>query len=472
MPNEDCPTLTYVIRIPSGMGSLAFDESVGAAATTGYFTAAFVGLSPNYIRRTQGTLGDPENRIMVFRMPIVVQNRSVTRDNIEVIYRGRHVLGPAKILGDQGRPRSGRQRGRGGGRRGGRRGRGRLLAEGARGEMVEDDAADADHRVGVARMLSEDDVLQPEPCLDIELLLFTYEQVMFDSTFPLASLKPWIEIKATFRLTVLGELNLRGQFCIDKRRVTVSLVPSVTPTLLIAAFGEVISVLRAGIEMNAEIFGIDVVPSLAVWLKGGIEVGGRIQIVLRNIKACITVWVDSLFPKFCCVFGVCAVPCGLEWKRWYQYNLACFGGGALATWTPFNNIDRPDTTPPIVGNLTLTQLSNNGTVSAEFPGFLEEESEIITLEVYITNEIAPDRAGLIYFTEEIDEGTNWQGDIGLNESRGFVPPHGQPVAVCIYAENSALLSSYGCSCAQSSYTPLNLEGASNPQKRELATTVG
>ena len=70
VPTVTACTLLMGLRIPPGVGSLAHDSSAGAWVHT-YFTMAYVGLTRENLATAQRVSADPEDRVFLFRAPIL-----------------------------------------------------------------------------------------------------------------------------------------------------------------------------------------------------------------------------------------------------------------------------------------------------------------------------------------------------------------------------------------------------------------
>ncbi len=106
MDEEECErgaegsgcTLVMATRIPTGIGSLAYDKSLGASPAH-YFTAAFIGTTREHITTTQNSLGDPEDRIFLIRRPILqTVPPTVTKNWIQMRVLTNDIFDPQTLL--------------------------------------------------------------------------------------------------------------------------------------------------------------------------------------------------------------------------------------------------------------------------------------------------------------------------------------------------------------------------------------
>ena len=98
----DFGTLTTAMKVPHGITSLGFDTSISVWPGR-HFSAAFIGATPAMADASTASGADPEDRIFVFRQPIVSTTTRKTADNVEVTLnlptKGvQQLVGPLQIL--------------------------------------------------------------------------------------------------------------------------------------------------------------------------------------------------------------------------------------------------------------------------------------------------------------------------------------------------------------------------------------
>jgi hypothetical protein len=97
-------TLVYTIKIPTGAGPLSHDSSIaqaGVAMPKMYFAIGFIGMTPDYINMQHPLRDSPEDRIFVFREPILVQDCKKSTDEVSLTIGPNlgYIVAPRPIFG-------------------------------------------------------------------------------------------------------------------------------------------------------------------------------------------------------------------------------------------------------------------------------------------------------------------------------------------------------------------------------------
>ena len=98
--------------------------------------------------------------------------------------------------------------------------------------------------------------------------------------------------------------------------------------------------------------------------------------------------------------------------------------------------DDNDKTPPVMGNIELSQI-NNTFFRLEMSGFIEEESEIYEVQVRLTTMISSTESEEVFYESFPPTGT-FEGAVDI------IPLHNMKVKACLEVFNTASLSSKGC----------------------------
>ena len=99
-------------------------------------------------------------------------------------------------------------------------------------------------------------------------------------------------------LGIQFDLDLRAEACIKAKMISVMLIPSKTLVLQLEIFAEVAKIIRGGIRVEADLFKLAIEPTLALVLKGGVAVGGKLDLVLYPTKMCLSAFVESFLSEY------------------------------------------------------------------------------------------------------------------------------------------------------------------------------
>jgi hypothetical protein len=423
-------TQKSALRIPTGIASLMSDDGIGASSGTSYFTAIFIGATPNEKERTIKNRGDPEDRVHIFRQPIVESRKAKTQDNIHLYWLGRALISPREIFQKnralrrgtktrQRRPRLRRQSSFRG-LRGGRRLDAddavddlplKVLHGGAQGSWSQIDAlqnpqaysrrqlAKLDFNrsdVEEGRALSEDyDPAEDANCFTAEIADLVEPRRYQLARVPIGTIviiAPWLTISGEIRLYITLSAALDGSVCVDDRKITLRLLPRVTLNVHLAMSVTVWGLGRATITVECDVLGLEMRPKLGFIMKNGFDVGFNMDVALYPLTIRMKIGVEFFYLIFCMGF-----PCGFLWIPVFEFPIFEYSAPEIVMplIPMISTFDTGDNTPPTVGTVELVQLGNN-TARVTWSGFEDPESEIDDVLVRIAarrdTEVVLDRA--------------------------------------------------------------------------------
>lgn len=391
-------TLISAIRIPTGVGNIMWSKSI-LAHPEKHFSISFIGTvstaereqecdrakesetgsekprvhsclasydlqmvhaqTPENKERSQLTRGDPEDRIFVLREPFVETRYEKSRDLIEFVWEGEHLVGPRQMFGGGESGGSGNGKGNGetngkenggtGGGQGGGTGGTNKAKKGRRLLLDDDDMDDDvqgamyDDHLGTSsaltlpgdgsphgRQLQQVTQKNGDTCVSgtIRSLMTPYTKQVVEVSFTVP-IYPGLAVGGAFELDLIVELGLRGEVCIKARKVTLTLVPTLSVVMTGKLFLEVAKIMRGGLYVEATVLKIGLEPTLAIAMRGGFSVGGKLELVVYPPRICIGAFVDVFLPKLC---GI--IPCGFEWTTLMKWQFICFRANPPASATP------------------------------------------------------------------------------------------------------------------------------------------
>jgi hypothetical protein len=231
---------------------------------------------------------DPEDRIFMFRQPIVSTATRKTADNVEVMLNHptkgpQHLVGPLQIMPSE-------------------------PIEAAQGQAGAPVSASFDAE---GRRASEEKA--PNGCILFEYPLMDGFVIkpFPDITFKLY-LHPLLVVGGSIGASVTFGFDLFGEICMEQMSLKLTPTPSVRLRLIVEIFVELL-VIRGGLRLDADLLGIRLEPTIGMSFKSGFDVAGKIDLVLEPIKLCLSAFVELFWLKWCCSWGVC-IPCGFTWK--------------------------------------------------------------------------------------------------------------------------------------------------------------
>ena len=113
-----------------------------------------------------------------------------------------------------------------------------------------------------------------------------------------------------------------------------------------------ITLVRGGVEVNADLIRLAIEPSIGMALKSGFDISSKVDIIRLPSALCVRAYIDILFFKKCCAgrgrWKICA-PCGGEWKTLTEWDVGCFSvlGGARHTVLVVDSGGAKLTPPPL-----------------------------------------------------------------------------------------------------------------------------
>lgn len=218
--------------------------------------------------------------------------------------------------------------------------------------------------------------------------------------------------------------------------MSLALQPKNTLQVIVGLYGEVACVIRGGLTGEGLLINKAMLePRASLMFKGGVNMGGKLDVVFQPIELTFNAVVDNICVKWCSKFGV-EFPCGLKWCRLATFELLRFEFPSEEVRFTLLEIDSwpGDKTPPTMGNVTLSQIDRL-TASATFSGFSDEDNEITDLDLFITT----DTESQDFYQAKFSPTGSWRGTLSRQ------PDHGSRLKACVTAFNGAGLTVYTCS---------------------------
>ena len=366
-------TLTMLVKVPAGIGSLAHDSSVRAIPHQ-YFHASWIGATQERINVTMKKGKEPEDRVFLMRAPILQTSKPlVSRNWIAARFLGKDLFEPSQLLkfdldgdGDADEPIEGGddRRRRLGEARGGRRphpatrsasavtrGFARALASGTARPHTPGSAPPLVFSPGAGgsggRRLAEEreGCFGAKKALLKKKLLKPFENKMagcadgFCFCVPIWPF-PFVRICGAVTGHLEMAIDLQGEVCLLDRRIGVTLVPQASVILVAQAYIDIV-IARGGVQARGWMLTLVAEPELFISLTDGFEAGFLFYLTKKKCKVCVEAFVSLPKVKWC---GI--LPCGLRWKT-KTWPLGCFEFGDEKRWLLVGDDSGDgDTTPP------------------------------------------------------------------------------------------------------------------------------
>ena len=130
---------------------------------------------------------------------------------------------------------------------------------------------------------------------------------------------------------IMGEINmdayieavLQMSICFVSQRLTLAIKPTMLLMLNFELSGGIPHVAKGGISVDIQLVTFSLIPMVGFSIKQGLNSGFKAVLVYFNPKVTISVFVDTIWIKFCGV-GPFPVPCGITMKRHLDYPLTEF----------------------------------------------------------------------------------------------------------------------------------------------------
>ena len=406
---------TDSLRVPTGIGSLVADTSLGVRATAGGFLSiSYIGTTAENIEWTTQTNGNPEDRLFLFRVPIL---RTGTRKSVDVVslrLLGIELLpGAAFLPNEELRPNEADtwpqnwQR--------------RLSDKPARVSYLQRRLSKHRRRLAQFDDCFEIDLPFPFPVPPV--------RISFGLNLVIISISGYFAVIPTLRATIVG------RFCMDTKKLTIGLDVQLGFRGIINLSAEFRWLVKGDLLLDASVMQLRLLPTLFLDCKQA-RASGRLQVGVVPLSVNIAAGIYYPTIKFCryggcCCWGLCAyvwMPCGFRWSSRRGFAVARLGfGGHGRLYTLFGNAgeDR-DRTPPIPGKVSLTQ-TGPGNASVTFGGFYERESELKRIILRIR---AGGGVGRWLHTQSFEPTSeSWDGDLQVQ------PEPGEVLRACATAVN-------------------------------------
>lgn len=349
------------LRVPSGIGSVVSDTSLGVRATAGgFFHISYVGTTVENIEWTERTSGHPEDRVFVFRVPILQTGIRKSIDRVAFSLYGVNVipggLGLMPILPTEPNPAD------------------------TWPQSWERRLASSSVSPGMdpfSEVTTHGRRLQDEDCLKLDFgLPFPIPAPVIFFGFDLGL----IFIHGKFLVQPTLEAKLVGSFCVDDLKVTMGVEQRTGFRAKLDLSAAIRWFIKGDLILDGSVMQLQLMPTVSVNAKSGLT-SGRLDVGIQPLVISVSagVYFPTLkFCKFggCCCFGICVyfwLPCGLQWGGRNSWNVGRLSlGGTGRPFTLFGNDgDSRDRTPPLAGKVTFTQQGQRQAAVA-FGGFKEK----------------------------------------------------------------------------------------------------
>jgi hypothetical protein len=390
------------LRIPSGIGSLVHDTSLGLPSTAGgYFHASFIGTTPENVESTEAQGGDPEDRVFVFRTPILrtgvrksVDSFKLVIGGVELVPAGTELV-PVLLLKPEDDLRK------------------RKLSSDLR------NSSDSEECIGYTLPFLD----QPDMGLSKSMNI----------NFGLGAIRGLFNIDTTMVLQVPMSL------CVQEMRMELGLDLQFNLSVKFSLSGEVskeVGGFKAGVDATAAMQRpLKLQPTFAVNAKK-LSASGSLGLELPTFSAGVKGYIQYPTTKWCKSDIDVSYVCG--WK-WGGESTRDFGriSFAASNLVPVDNPGgRPDPTPPTRGTVTLVQTSSTS-ATARFGSFTEDESEIGGVQLRLRNSQS---SNVVYHSQ------SWKGESELwDGTPEHIPPNGAMVKACVVVTNTFAGSTAACS---------------------------
>lgn len=500
-PPMDQPTMKSATKVPHGIVSLAWDMSIDAWVGR-HFSAAFIGTTAEHADAHATSGAEPEDRVMMFRQPIVTTGTRKSADNVQLTLLGFDLIGPMQIFPNM--PTYGPGSAAAWAAANNARSRRRLQGESPTcGDDMElsADGERCDLKAGAEDSgFSMEDL--PNGCKVFLVPLMepiTWKPFMTPAGIDGIEFKilifPGLFLGGGITMHMILSLDLRAELCIAEMTIKATPIPNFTLRLLASIYLDIF-ILRGGIEVQADLLRVSLEPTLAIMLKSGFDAGAKIDLVLKPIVICIIAFVDYRWIKWC-KLGFLKIPCGLTWNRLADFELACFhigtgvritlmelgtdgadkdgaptgvvgcnemsGGVGGSEWPDtsagmssvgdlrteygasgaggsalFRRLAGPEGRRLSGSNGTVPRSLSPGIVHVDFSGFMDQESIVTAVDLDIG--MHPGGKSGVQFLQRqlLGSPESWSGPLDI------APPNGAKLYACVTVWNGAGLSTFAC----------------------------
>ena len=385
------------LRVPTGIGSLVADTSLGVRATAGGFLSiSYIGTTAENIEWTTQTNGNPEDRLFLFRVPIL---RTGTRKSVDVV--SLKLLGIELMPGGQFmpseelRPNEADTWPKNWARR--------LSDRPARVSYFQRRLSEHRRRLGQFDNCFEINLPFPFPVPSV--------RIGFGINLVIIAIRGYFAVIPTLKAAIVGS------FCMDTKKLTIGLDVQLGFRGILFLGAEFKWFIKGDMLLDASVMQLRLLPTLFLDCKQA-RASGRLQVGIVPLSITISAGIYYPTIKFCkfggcCCWGLCAwfwLPCGLKWSGRKGFTVSRLGfGGHGRLYTLFGNAgaDR-DRTPPIPGTVSFAQTGPTS-ASVKFGGFYERESELKTIVLRIR---AGGGIGRLLHEQHFDPmSESWDGDL-------------------------------------------------------------
>ena len=197
------------VRVPTGLGALAWDSAVNNNPQR-YFTAAFIGTTQEYKDSTAAGWGDPEDRLFVIKCPILETKWVKPFDRVHAIKDGAMIL-DMQLIDTEGGGGKDKKKKKKGGSGGGKKKKGRALAD----DHAWDNDASLALQEGTQQLTSPPRrrLAAQKVCLPVGPIRLWTEHYPLGSYVVRAMIYPGLFVTGEIAANWIIELDLVGDVC-------------------------------------------------------------------------------------------------------------------------------------------------------------------------------------------------------------------------------------------------------------------
>lgn len=224
-------------------------------------------------------------------------------------------------------------------------------------------------------------------------------------------------------------LNLMGAICLTERSIMLGVVPGIQFGIIIEAFLGVDPLFKIGLSAVGVALHARLECPITLVLKNALGIQFGIDFVLKPCSFTVAAFFEYICGFY--LFGIKTCR-----KTWIFYRL--YMGNTIRIPLMFFESIPPDTTPPSVGVVTLTQLTTRR-LELSWTGFTEAESELLQFQVDVFDTALGRAVGAVLQLVVGGTEEQYSGEVQR------LPQSGAILQACVRATNIARLSTYVCS---------------------------
>ena len=425
-PSKEASTLQTAIRVPHGISSLTHDTQLFGydghehLAGPGRFETSFISQTPQNVRRSQDFLYDTEDRIFIFKAPILTSATSKRLDSLSVKVIGTEVVPGLPML--------------------------MTIPMGFQPMQEAPPSSFFEGREDAPEVndfgLAADGVTFVDGCIKFTTSYpLTAPPIEFEISFEVDLLI--LKISGEFAIDIMSKISCELEVCMEKKKATLAVEGYAHGMLIVDIEGEIYKVAKGGLSVDALLIQAAVTPSITVDVSDGFSIIPNFDYMVNPTEICISAWSEYCMIDFCqaCKWGVCSpkYPCGWDWQDRTNWDWECMkiGDGIKSSRYNEDESGGGDTTPPDKGVVEVVAQPTPTRISVTFSAFIDPESDIRQVTFRLQSYPRPSRT---YHTEVMTGAPeSWECDVE------DVPGHGARVMACAEFMNDFNLSTTGCS---------------------------